>query len=155
MAAIAIRAALPEDLPAVAALRWRWWDEWRSDGTPDEEPVAFSSAFVRWAERNAATHRCTVVVAEGGDVVGMAWLAEVCRPPSPGHLDVRRGDLQSVYVVPELRGQGWGTRLVAHVLHEARARGVQRVTVHSGRRALSLYERAGFQVTPHLRQVDL
>nr|WP_255480617.1 GNAT family N-acetyltransferase [Quadrisphaera sp. RL12-1S] len=149
-----VRAALPGDLPAIARLRWQWWDEWRTDGTPDEDPAAFSAEFTAWAERSTATHRASVVV-DGEEVVGMAWLAEVSRPPSPGHLDIRRGDLQSVYVVPELRGQGWGARLVAHVLEDARARGMQRVTVYSGGRSLSLYARAGFEVTEHLRQVDL
>lgn len=154
MAVIAVRAATSDDLPAIARLRWRWWDEWRADGTPDEDPDAFAAAFVAWAERAAATHRAHVVV-DGPDVVGMAWLAEVSRPPNPGHLDIRRGDLQSVYVVPELRGQGWGTRLVARVLDDARARGMQRVTVYSGSQSLSLYARAGFEVTEHLRQIEL
>lgn len=109
---------------------------------------------------NAATHTCSVVVdgvdsVGGSEVVGMAWLAQTARPPSPGRDDRRSGDLQSVYVVPELRGRGWGARLVAHALQAAAAHGLEHVTVHSSSAAIALYRRAGFTDDPRLLMTDL
>lgn len=153
MPSIAVRPAAPDDLPAVAALRWRWCSEGRDDAPSDAERALFTGAFTSWAERAAATHTCFVVV-DGSAVVGMAWLAETQRPPSPGSSDRRSGDLQSVYVVPELRGQGWGGRLVAHVLAGAAARGLEHVTVHASAASTSLYLRAGFADDPRLLMTE-
>jgi GNAT superfamily N-acetyltransferase len=65
------------------------------------------------------------------------------------------GDVQSVYVVPELRGSGTGSRLVAALLDDARAAGSRYVRVHSSPRAIPLYARAGFAVDETHRVVRL
>lgn len=152
--AIEVRPAAPDDLPAVAALRWRWVTEGRAEGPAASERDAFVAGFTTWARDRASTHTCHVVV-DGERLLGMAWLAEVPRPPSPGLADRRSGDLQSVYVVPELRGRGWGGRLAATVLADAAARGLEHVTVHSSSAAISLYLREGFTDDPRLLMTDL
>jgi ribosomal protein S18 acetylase RimI-like enzyme len=152
--AIEVRPAAPDDVPAVAALRWRWVTEGRADAPVASERDAFVAGFTAWARDHAATHTCSVV-ADGDRLLGMAWLAEVPRPPSPGREDRRSGDLQSVYVVPELRGRGWGGRLTAAVLAGAAALGLEHVTVHSSAAATSLYLRAGFTDDPRLLMTDL
>ncbi|MEU9626914.1 GNAT family N-acetyltransferase [Streptomyces luteogriseus] len=123
---ISIRPARPDELAAVAGLRWEWLVENGSQGLG--EPEDFVRHFVAWAGENARTHRCTVVV-RGDRVIGMAWLAVVQRVPTPRSPRRASGDVQCVYVVPEARDGGLGGRLVRAVLDGARELGPERVTV--------------------------
>jgi GNAT superfamily N-acetyltransferase len=149
---ISIRPARPAELAAVAALRWEWLVE---NGSRDlGEPGDFVRHFVAWAEENARTHHCTVVVRDDR-VIGMAWLAVVQRVPTPRAPRRASGDLQCVYVVPEARDGGLGGRLLRAVLDEARELGLERVTVHSSSRAVPAYARSGFEGSPRLLQARL
>ncbi|GAA3459846.1 GNAT family N-acetyltransferase [Saccharothrix longispora] len=148
---IEIRPARPDDLPAVAELRCRWEHESRGTrATPVEE---FAPRFAQWAREHESTHRCAVAAADG-HVVGMAWLAVLPRVPHGAAFDRASGDVQCVYVAPDHRGAGLGGRLVDAVLDQARALGLERVTVHSSERAVTAYARSGFAVSPRLLQVE-
>ncbi|GAA2271543.1 GNAT family N-acetyltransferase [Streptomyces hawaiiensis] len=144
---IGIRPARPSELAAVATLRWEWLVENGSDDLG--EPGDFVRHFVAWAEANAGSHRCVVLV-RGDRVIGMAWLAVVQRVPTPRAPRRASGDLQCVYVVPEARDGGLGGRLIRAVLDGARELGLERVTVHSSPRAVPAYARSGFQESPRL-----
>ncbi len=80
----------------------------------------------------------------------MAWLALAARVPRPGRTGRLCGDVQSVYVVPEHRSAGVGVALVRALLQHAEALGLEHVTVHSSKRAVPVYERAGFAATREL-----
>jgi len=114
----------------------------------------FTTAFTEWAKAHVDTHTLFVAIA-GGETVGMIWVALAPRLPSPGSLHRVNADIQSFYVVPESRGQGIGTALVRAALAWAREVGAERAEVHSGTRAVSMYERAGFAVSPLLLEHDL
>ena len=80
-----------------------------------------------------------------GDAAGMAWLMVADRVPASAGQRRRFGDVQSMYVVPELRDRSIGAALLEAVLAEARGLALEHVTVHSSDRAVPLYERAGFR----------
>ncbi|EHY88995.1 GNAT family N-acetyltransferase [Saccharomonospora azurea] len=147
---VTLRLATPDDLPAVAALRWAWLHE-NGGQAADVAYDEFVTHFVAWAKENTATHRC-VVLRRGDAVIGMAWLALVQRVPTPTSLSRRSGDVQSVYVVPSERDSGLGGRLVDAVLELGRDLGMERITVHSTFRAISAYCRHGFAASPRLLQ---
>jgi len=142
---ITVRRAGAEDAPALARLRWRWRIEER--GEQHDSRDQFVHYFATWVMDNLATHLPFVVEADGR-VVGMAFLALLNRVPTPGRLDRRGADIQSVYVVPEFRDAGVGTVLLAALRQEARNRELEIVTVHSSERAVSLYQRGGFEGSP-------
>jgi GNAT superfamily N-acetyltransferase len=151
--AVTIRPALAEDMRRVAELRWRWSVE-ESGTAPATDEAGYVAATAAFAAAHPDTHRCLVAESDG-EVVGMAWLALTDRPPTPDDLSRVSGDVQSVYVLPALRGSGTGARLVAALLDEARARGCRYVRVHSSARAMSLYARVGFAVDETYRVVRL
>ena len=140
---VVIRASRPTDMPAVADLRWRW--SVSEDGaTPTATPDEYRAAMTAFAVGHPDTHRC-VVAERDGRVLGMAWLGLVARPPTP----VRPGgrltaDVQTVYVHPDLRGQGVARRLVSALLDVADDLGVERTSVHSSVDGETLYRRLGF-----------
>lgn len=147
---IGVREATGDDSTGLARLRWMWSAE--GVGESDLEWTQFQRYFHQWMLDNRTTH--TAYLAEqDGEPVGMAWLAVLHRVPDPS--DVRRvvGDMQSVYVVPHLRGRGAGTLLINAVVAAAAERGLKSVSVRSGRRASALYQRLGFAGNPLLLDI--
>ena len=84
-------------------------------------------------------------VAAGDDeVAGTVALAAL----EPGH-----EELKSMRTEPRLRGHGVAGRLLAHALHDARARGIRRISLETGSMeffapARTLYAKAGFVPCP-------
>ncbi|MGG7307204.1 N-acetyltransferase family protein [Curtobacterium sp. AB451] len=140
---VVIRASRPDDMPAVADLRWRWSVD--EDGAaPAVTPEVYREAMTAFAAEHADSHRC-VVAERDGRVLGMAWLALSPRPPAPHRPGGRvAAELQTVYVHPELRGAGVAGRLVERLLVEADDAGAERVVVHSSVVGETLYRRLGF-----------
>jgi putative acetyltransferase len=57
-------------------------------------------------------------------------------------------ELRKMYLAPEVRGCGWGRRLLEHALARASELGFRRVVLETAsvlRAAIALYERYGFQ----------
>jgi GNAT superfamily N-acetyltransferase len=140
---VVIRASRPEDMPAVADLRWRWSVD--EDGAaPAVTPTEYREAMTAFAVAHPDTHRC-VVAERAGTVLGMAWLALTARPPTPHRPRGRlTAELQTVYVHPDLRGGGIAARLVERLLELADDVGAERVVVHSSVVGEALYRRLGF-----------
>ncbi len=152
MEAVEIRPARTEEFNAVADLRWRW--ELESGESPTIARSAFVDGFADWAARHTDSHRC-IVASRSGTAIGMAWLAVVTRVPTPDAMIRKTGDLQSVYLIPEERTAGLGSRLVAAALEEARALGLYKVTVQSTTRAIPVYARNGFSTSPKVLIAEL
>jgi len=139
---VTVRRATLNDAATLAALRLKALAEGlgytRTDG------VAFAQLFSAWMGEHLSTHLPFVAEVDA-DVVGAAWLMVAERVPSPERRYRRHGDVQSVYVVPELRNRGIGVALLEAVLAEAATLDLEHVTVHSSDRAVPVYERVGFQ----------
>jgi putative acetyltransferase len=79
-------------------------------------------------------------VRDGGALLGCGALKE---------LSAEHGEIKSMRTATAARGRGVGTRMLAHILAEADARGYGRVSLETGAQdffapALRLYQRAGF-----------
>lgn len=135
---VSVRRASVQDAAVLAGLRYRSIDD---SAKPAEGP--FVDAFLAWFAAQTATHVAFLAEVDG-DAAGVAWLLVAERVPSSGRRR-RFGDVQSVYVLPELRNQHIGAALLAAVLTEARRLELEHVTVHSSDRAVPLYQRAGFR----------
>jgi GNAT superfamily N-acetyltransferase len=138
---VTIRRAAAEDAPTLARLSWRWRGEEHDE--PGADRTAFLELFTTWMLDHRTTHLPFLAEVDGA-VSGMAWLMLGERVPSPIRPARPMGDIQSVYVVPELRNSGVGSALLTAILIEARHREMEVVTVHSARRALPFYLRCGF-----------
>lgn len=127
-----IRAGAPHERAALEELQRRaslMWEEYRAYllANPDviELPLAqLTEGHVRVAERN-------------GRIAGFAALL-----PRDGF-----GELDGLFVEPELWGLGIGRALVADVLAIARAQGAAAIEVTANPRAEGFYVRLGFAVT--------
>ncbi|MFF0267971.1 GNAT family N-acetyltransferase [Kribbella sp. NPDC004536] len=143
-----IRIADQADVKHLARLLWlNATPEQRASQSVEE----FAADLDTWWAGNPAH---VAFVADENEVVGMAWLATVPRVPRPGVTTRRSADIQSVFVVPEQRGRGVGSALVQAAADHAFDLGAGHVTVHSGRRAVPVYERLGFASSRQLLQKE-
>ena len=147
-AAVEIRLARQQDVAQLAELLWL-------HAAPHEQDIQCVEAFVSdlrvWWARHDDSH--LAFVAGGPELVGMAWLALVPRVPRPGSMARFSADIQSVFVLPEHRGRGVGSALIKRATEHALDLGVGRVTVHSGRKAVPVYERLGFASSSQLLEL--
>lgn len=144
-----ITLATPDDVDQLARLV-------RID-TRDEEPTqpafsTFAAELATWCDSNLDSHLAFVARISEQEVVGMAWVALVPRVPRPGATNRLSADIQTVFVLPQHRGAGVGSALIEAAAEHAIGLGAARVTVQSGRTAVSMYERLGFQSSRQLLQ---
>ena len=80
-----------------------------------------------------------VLVASDGKIVGSGGLM---------FIDESTCELRKMYLVPEVRGHGWGKKMLVRFLKKAEILGFQRVTLETATvlvEALKLYTQFGFQ----------
>jgi GNAT superfamily N-acetyltransferase len=146
---VRISQARTDDVADLARLLWL--DTHKEE--PAHQPVdAFAAELAQWWAAHHDSHHAFVARLLRPEIVGMAWVALVPRVPRPGATSRLSADIQSVFVMPEQRGQGIGSALVAAASEYATRLGSLRVTVHSGRKAVPVYERLGFESSGQLLQ---
>ena len=146
--AAAIRAARPEDAPAIAEMLVRM-------GEDLNDPPSANAATIR-ADGFGATPRFSVLIAEAG---GRAMGFTLYFP----HYSTTRGGpgayVQDVWTAPEVRGQGLGAALLAEVAARAArdwGAGYLALSVHGHNEgAERLYSRLGFAPDRELRPMAL
>ena len=136
----------------VAALARLLWIDTHDELPGREAADEFAAQLSRWWIDHRDSHQAFVARLRRPEIVGMAWVALLPRVPRPGATHRLSADVQSVYVLPEHRGQGIGSALVDAAASHATHRGAARVTVQSGRRAVPVYERLGFESSRQLLQ---
>jgi GNAT superfamily N-acetyltransferase len=145
----AIRAAVPRDAAALAALRY----EFRGGiGTVAEPEAAFIERCAGWMRRRLednSTWRCWVA-ALGDELVGTVWLQLLDKLPNPVAEPERHGYVSSLYVQPAFRGAGVGSALLSTCLEVCQRVGVDAVLLWPTPASRSLYLRHGFSVSDDL-----
>lgn len=125
----------------MAALRWRWSVE--GGGAAAEALDVFAERFAGWMQAHRGSHEAFLAL-EADRPIGMAWLAATGRLPDPGTQGAVVGEIQSVYVVPDLRSAGCGSDLVRAVIERARSWGMSALSVRPSRKSVEFYSRLGF-----------
>lgn len=108
---------------------------------------AFEARFEAFWQQAFATGRWVVTVAtDDGDLVGHVWLQLVPRVPRPAEVEPGPiGYVTNVYVIPERRNAGIGSRLIAAAIDAGRERGAVSLIVWPSERSVPFYRRVGFE----------
>jgi GNAT superfamily N-acetyltransferase len=148
-----IDLASMDDVPDLARLRWELYVE--QEGAR-EELDAYTDRFVGFALKALGSDRWQVWVARttSGPVAAM-WLQTVPRLPVPGKQVGPIGYLTNVYVRPEHRDRGLGTRMLERVLAWCREHGYSTVITWPAARSRPFYRRSGFDRPDDPFVVDL
>lgn len=135
----------------INALAMLIWLDTHSDPPGQAALDSFTTELSQWWAAHHHSHHA-FAARSSDEIIGMAWLAIVPHVPRPGATRRRSADIQSVYVLPKHRSRGTGSALVEAASTHAFEQGAVRVTVHSGRRAVPVYERLGFAPSYRLLQ---
>jgi len=142
-----IREARSEDTLILARLRW----DFRTNGAAVDAGgyAEFEARFHQFFEDALAGGRWKVWVIEQDKVlIAQLYLQLIEKVPRPGHLDQQFGYITNVYMRPEYRNQGLGSRLIEHVIAWAKAQELEFIILWPSERSVPYYQREGF-VYPH------
>jgi putative acetyltransferase len=131
---VVIRRTLPDDLTVIEAI---YRDSIRHLG-PSVYSPAQVAAWARFAD-DAVAFRAWIATATTFVAVGAGG------PIGFGGLQ-SGGRIASLFVAPAAMRQGVASRLLEHLLAEARSRGFHDVTAHASEFSRSLFVRYGFSV---------
>ena len=145
MAPVRVRLANSDDFHALADLRYRFRAE-------NEATTETKSQFLRrctsWMKKRfrsgPSPWRCWVLD-DGKQLLGHVCVQLFEKIPNPIHGEPElHAYVTNFYVVPEMRRQGLGERLLNTALSWCRARGIDSVILWATPGSKSLYRRCGF-----------
>jgi GNAT superfamily N-acetyltransferase len=149
---MSVRLAVPADADILAQLRW----DLRTSLAP---AVGDRAEFLRrcrdWMRQRldqASAWRCWVAE-ERNDVVGALWLQLIEKVPNPVGESETLGYITNVYVRPEARHRGLGSRLVAAAVAFCRALPADTIVLWPTGDSRSLYQRHGFHPPKELMEL--
>ena len=142
---IDVRAATAADAPDLARLRFAFRSEYHPVIESEPEFVARCEPWMR--DRLAGNARWRAWIAEQsgtGAIIGTLWLQFVEKLPNPGDEAELHAYVTSVYVRPDARNGGVGSRLIEAALTICRELDVDTVFLWPSARSRELYARYGF-----------
>lgn len=140
-----VRRATPADATVLADLRF----EFRSSLLTPVEPFSeFHTRCTAWmADRLRDETPWRAWILEADDTpLGMIWLQIIEKLPNPGLERERHAYVTSFFVAPDMRGRGFGSRLLSALVAECDALGVDNLFLWPTAQSRVLYERHGFSV---------
>jgi GNAT superfamily N-acetyltransferase len=91
----------------------------------------------------------------GAETVATAAIVVFHRPPRAVRKMKGEAYLFSCYTVPQHRRKGYATRLLRHIVAEARASGFSRVWLRASEEGEKVYRKAGFRHPTNVMELDL
>ena len=138
-----IRRAGVEDIEALAGLRLELLKD--ADELGPGPPSVLARSIRQYLATAIRAGRFLAWVAEAdGRVVATSGLVLLEKPPSGGNPDGLEAYVMNMYTLPECRGHGLATRLLAEVIAYVKTTPARRISLHATEGGKSIYRRAGF-----------
>jgi len=144
---VVCRPAAPADVPAIAAVRIRSWQEAYRGVIPQDYLDSLSVA-AEVKRREAHSLDGQHVAEANGGVVGWLYVGPYRADEGEDVPGPSCGEVAAIYALPELWGRGVGRSLLGYGLGELRRLGLSPVLLWvlvANERARRFYERAGFR----------
>ncbi len=81
---------------------------------------------------------------DGGNIAATGGLTLYNVPPSFSCINGKIGYISNIYTLPEYRKQGIASKLMQHIMVEAKTRGCTKVVLNATDMGRPIYEKAGF-----------
>ena len=144
MRRLQIRVATSGDLNALAEMRYRFRAEAGSPTEPKSRFVRRCTSWMRERFRSRShSWRCWVVH-DGKQLLGHVCVQLFEKIPNPVNEPELHAYVTNFYVIPEMRGQGLGRKLLDKALSWCRGQGADSIILWATPESRSLYRRGGF-----------
>ena len=143
MGRIRIRLATPGDSHALSALRYRFRTEMESATETKGRFLRRSTSWMRKRFRSGSSPWRCWVLDDGKQLLGHLCVQLLEKIPNPVNEPELHAYITNFYVVPEMRSQGFGKRLLDQALSWCRARGTDGIILWATPGSRSLYRRCG------------
>lgn len=141
--AVEIRAATPNDLELVLALRLAFIAELRDVAVDGLDP-GFVEVTRRYLRDITEAGRIRTWLAEASEAVGIVSVLANDAPPLPEAHAAKEGYVVNLWVAPPARRRGVARALLDHALAAAPIEGWRRLYLHATEAGRPLYEQTGF-----------
>ena len=145
MPRVRIRLATSSDSRALANLRYRFRSETES---ATENKARFVRRCISWMKKHfhtSSSQWCCWVIDDGERLLGHVCVQLFEKVPNPIHDEPERhAYVTNFYVIPEMRRQGFGEKLLNKAVSWCRARGTDAIILWATAGSKSLYRRCGF-----------
>ena len=139
-----IRVATPADWRALAEMRYRFRAELGSTAEPKSQFVRRCTSWMKKRFRvGSSPWRCWVLD-DGKQLLGHVCVQLFEKLPNPVKDEPElHAYVTNLYVIPEIRSQGFGKRLLDKALSWCRAQGTDAIILWASPGSRSLYRRCG------------
>ena len=145
MARIRLRLAGPGDCSALAEMRYRFRAETEPATETKSRFVRRCTSWMRNRFRSGSYPWRCWVLDDGKQLLGHVCVELFEKVPNPANDEPEvHAYITNFYVVPEMRSQGFGKRLLNEALSWCRARNTDAVILWATSGSKSLYRRCGF-----------
>lgn len=144
LAEIDIRQSTPSETALLAELRWALCSEEERTAPPMCKKRFTTNYLSKIEEMEIAGKLVNFIALKERVPVGAISLLKVNKMPSPFDMAGCWGYVTNVYVKPDYRQQGIGTKLLRFVTAYANDRGYELLVVWPSDRSYPYYRRAGF-----------
>jgi GNAT superfamily N-acetyltransferase len=153
--AFTVRRATVNDIPALVELRIAF-DRELAGEKPIEPASEHRARIEAYLRSHVPDGRFRVWVADAGDdVVGMAGLIVIDRPPHPRSRRAPEAMVFNVMTISAWRRRGVGRAVMEAVIADGRALGCRRLVLRTSDDGSHLYAALGFRDPGNWRQLDL
>ena len=153
--AFTVRRATPADIPALVELRIAF-DHELAGPLPAERADEHRASIESYLRSHVPDGRYRMWVADAaGEVVGMAGLVLIDRPPHPRSRRAPEAMVFNVMTAPAWRRRGVGRAVMEALIADGRALGCRRLVLRTSDDGSHLYAALGFRDPGNWRQLDL
>jgi GNAT superfamily N-acetyltransferase len=140
-----IRLATLDDVDELVRLRLDFLVEVGNLKAGDDDGGELGAAMREYLVRKLPAGGFLAWVAEsGGAIVATSGVTIFERPPNGANPSGLEAYLSNMYTLPDWRGRGLGTALVATIVAHLKATRVRRVWLHATEQGRPVYAKAGF-----------
>lgn len=142
---ITIRPSTNDDLTSLAELRWCLCTDDAEVENPEEKKRFIKRFCLQVKKLQKMGNLRHFIADDQGDVIGVISLFLVNKIPSPDDINGSWGYITNVYVKPEHRDRGIGSKLLQFVKNYSEANGDELLVVWPSDRSYPFYMREGFK----------
>ena len=96
-----------------------------------------------------------IVRTDNGDVAATGAIIYYDFPPSYHNYSGIRGYIANMYTVPQYRGQGLATKVLDHLVDNAKSRNVHKIFLYGSEMGKPVYKKYGFKVVDAYMEFSL